>query len=243
MVISVAAGWLLGAGALHAQNKTYDIIWPAAEANRPAPGEANVKAVVFSRPPVGSTQSTTTSLIFQQVGGGKQKPQAAEADIDFVIRTEPPGRDRLFQRLSEDQFFDTIRQENQARPGAQRVYFPERLPVSREPFVARNFKRMETRIEPEFVVHRRLLFEQPNFDRAGWDLGPLTVGITTGMFAYDVIALPYHAWTRPLEHWETSAGKCMPGDRTPLYFYPEQFSLTGLVGQASAVAGGIFVFP
>jgi hypothetical protein len=243
MVISVAAGWLFGAGAVHAQTKTYDIIWPAAEATRPAPAGANVKAVVFSRPPVGSTQSSAGSLAVQQVGGGKQKVQAAEGDIDFVIRTEPPGRDRLFQRLSEDQFFDTIRQENQARPGAQRAFFPPRLPVSREPFVARSFKRAVETIEPGFVVHRRLLFEQPNFDRAGWDLGPLTVGVTTGMFAYDVIALPYHAWTRPLEHWDTSAGKCLPGDNTPLYFYPEPFSLTGLVGQASAVAGGIFVFP
>ena len=41
--------------------------------------------------------------------------------------------------------------------------------------------------------------------------------------------------TRPLEKYEVSAGKCLPGDPASFYLYPEEFSVTGLVGQAAAV--------
>jgi hypothetical protein len=102
---------------------------------------------------------------------------------------------------------------------------------------------MTTAIEPSFIVHRRLLFEQPNFDRHGWELGNLQPGISTLRFVYDVVALPYHSWTRPMQHWDSSAGKCLPGDSTPLFLYWEQLSFTGAVAQVGAVAGGFIAFP
>ena len=98
-------------------------------------------------------------------------------------------------------------------------------------------------IEPSFVVHRKLLFDQPNFDRYGWEIGAMQPGISSLRFVYDVAMMPYHNWIRPLDPWESSIGKCLPGDNTPLYFYREPFSVTGLVAQGAAVTGMIIAFP
>jgi hypothetical protein len=64
-----------------------------------------------------------------------------------------------------------------------------------------------------------------------------------GVFYYDLVTLPYHAWTRPFQQADCSAGKNLPGDPTPLYLYPEEFSVSGLAGQAAVVTGVLFLFP
>jgi hypothetical protein len=55
--------------------------------------------------------------------------------------------------------------------------------------------------------------------------------------------MPYHCGTEPCRRWDASAGKCLPGDPTPLLCYGERFSVTGLTFQTFAVAGGILIFP
>jgi hypothetical protein len=57
------------------------------------------------------------------------------------------------------------------------------------------------------------------------------------------VLLPYHLGTRPLQQYECSAGKCMPGDPTPFLVYPEEISLTGLAAEVGAVTAAFFVFP
>jgi hypothetical protein len=98
-------------------------------------------------------------------------------------------------------------------------------------------------VEPGYVCHRRLLFEQPNFERYGYDYGILQPGISLGIFWYDTLSLPYHAFSRPCRNYDCSSGKCLPGDPVPLYLYKEPFSLTGLVAQTGVVLGGFFAFP
>lgn len=259
MAISLAAGWLFGPGNLSAQQKyaPIEIDWPAPPRlapPRPAPvrtepipvptwtpvaPDSRIKTVTFSRPPATQVHANANARMNAQVPGGRPK---MDTDADY-FRTELPGADRLFERKSESQFYDTIRAEAQARGGAIRPVFPARVPVSKEKFQPRQFKEMVETIEPSFVMHRRLLFEQPNFDRHGWELGNLQPGVSTLRFVYDVVALPYHTWTRPLEKWDSSAGKCLPGDATPLFLYREQLSFTGLVAQAGVVAGGFLAFP
>lgn len=258
MAISLAAGWLVGANHLAAQakNAPIEIVWPAKEAPRlvpvrtearpvptwtPVMPDPRIKAVTFSRPPAAEIKANAAGAMKAQVPGGRPNP-AMEGDPEYY-RTELPGADRLFERKSESQFYDTIRAEAQARGGAIRPSFPEKIPVSKEKFQPRQFKEMVETIEPSFVMHRRLLFEQPNFDRHGWELGNLQPGISTLRFVYDVVAMPYHKWTRPLDKWDSSAGKCLPGDATPLFLYREQLSFTGLVAQAGVVAGGFLAFP
>ena len=92
-------------------------------------------------------------------------------------------------------------------------------------------------------MHRRLNFENMNADRYGWEIGNLQPALSLGHFVYDVVALPYHTWTRPLQQWDSSAGKCLPGDNTPLQCYREPFSFTGLAAQTGAVFLGFAAFP
>jgi hypothetical protein len=258
MATSLLAGWLVAGGAQAQSNSPIiEITWPEAEAPRrerplrdaaPAPQpataleEPRVKTVVFAPPPAGQVRSKTDALTAGQLPAGRAR-LPADSDVEFTIRTELPGQDALFRRDSESQVFERIRLEAEARPGAQRVTFPERVPVSREPYTPRQFPQVVEQIEPSFVMHRRLYFEQKNFDRNGWELGALQPAVSSARFLYDILAMPYHAGTRPLQKWDSSAGKCLPGDTTPLLCYREEFSLTGLAAQAGAVAVGLVAFP
>ena len=253
-MLTLVAVWLLGAGALSAQTKEPQIInWAPSAALQPGPGAAKalmmpqpaapgINTVTFTHPPVTEMQSAAASQIAKQAYGGKAK-LPVDGGSDLVIRTELPGVDLIFTREAENQLFDTIRAENQARPGAQRVIFPERGQVTRDKYAGRNFKQMVEKIEPSFVMHRRLNFENLNADRYGWEMGNLQPALSLGHFLYDVVALPYHSWTRPLQQWDSSAGKCLPGDAVPLQFYREPFSVTGLAAQTGAVFLGIAAFP
>ena len=161
----------------------------------------------------------------------------------FSVITELPGPERFFRRQSESEFFERIREETKLQPAAGRVIFPESPPLTTERFQRRHFPHLVKGVEPGYICHGRLLFEQPNFERQGWDLGILTPLANVGVYYYDLALLPYHAWTRPLEQTDCSAGKCLPGDATPFYLYPEEFSVTGLVGEAAVVTGLFFLFP
>lgn len=220
-----------------------EIILPDRDAAPKAVAEPRIQTVTFTRPAAGPMQGAAHAAAVQQAKPGLPKTGSDPETEGFTIRTELPGFERQFQRWSEDQFFEALRLEAQTRVGAQRVYFPERVPVSREKYKGRQFNQMVSTVEPSFIVHRRLLFEQKNFDRHGWELGALQPAVSTGRFFYDVVALPYHTWTRPLQKWDSSAGKILPGDDVPLMFNREPFSVTGLLGQSGAIALGIVAFP
>lgn len=202
-------------------------------AARPAPSQIAAK---YPFP----TAASELLLIGAQVQG---RGAQSEQEVDFSVAVELPGPARLFERRSEAQFFDNLRQEAKTRLGGGRFFFPEYARISKEEFRPRNFPPMLETVEPLVLQHGRLFFEQPNFDRQGWDLGILTPAVNLGVFYYDLVALPYHYWSRPQQRCESSAGKCLPGDPTPLYLYREPFSITGLAGQAATLAGGFFIFP
>lgn len=175
-----------------------------------------------------------------QVGG---RVKDAENDLDFSINLELPGPDRFFRRESEKQFFERIRQDAY-RPGqANKVMFPEEVPLTKETWMPRRFEPRQTMVAAMFVNHGRLLFEQSNLERQGWDLGILTPLVSLGTFYYDIALYPYHFWSHPCQCCDSSAGKCLPGDSTPLFYYWEEFSWTGLAGQAGTMAIGFVAFP
>ena len=160
-------------------------------------------------------------------------------DLDFT--QDLPGPQRLFRRESEPQFQERIRLESK-RFGGAKVHFPENPVISREPLKPRQFEPSVALVHPCYVAHGRLLFEQPNFERYGWNLGLLTTVVNAGVYYYDLATLPYHIWSRPLDQMDTSAGKYLPGDPVPLVVYPESFSLTGLAGMAGTYVAGPFIF-
>jgi hypothetical protein len=102
---------------------------------------------------------------------------------------------------------------------------------------------VRARIEPGYVVHRRLYFEEKNSERYGWDLGfaqPLVSGLT---FFKDVLVMPAKIASNPHERYDVSAGKCLPGSPVPYYLYPPEVDIWGATFAAGLYTGTAFLFP
>jgi hypothetical protein len=175
--------------------------------------------------------------------GSKIKQSIEEYQSDISIQTEPPGLDRLTRRETEAEFIERLKMEARRAPGASRLIFPEEEPVSNEVYTGRHYPYSACLAEANYTCHGQLYFEQLNFERYGWDLGPITPAVNLGMFYYDIVMLPYHIGSQTCHCYDCSTGKCLPGDPTPLLLYRERFSLTGLVFEAGAVLGLNFAFP
>jgi hypothetical protein len=154
---------------------------------------------------------------------------------------EVPSQEVLMRVDSQAEWKDRIRQET--RNQGDTAIFPDETVLSKTPYVERNWATATKLVEPSFVVHGRLLFEQPNFERGLWNLGIFQPLVESGKFMFDIAALPYHLGTRPFQQYDCSAGKCLPGDPAPFYLYPMEFSLTGLAAEGAAVTGILFMFP
>jgi len=256
---SLCLALLLGALTAHAQTPPSLLdarINSATQAIDPAmPGEVPIPSYDKTMPPADDDEEEEFGDPTVQVPTPPQflkrkiLPVAAQGkpkyddEMDFQVRTELPSPEILFRRDSEKDVFERIRQEARKRLGTGRVYFPEQVPLTKEKYTPRSWEPRFKGVEPAYVCHGRLLFEQPNFERQGWDVGVLTPGVCLGIFYYDVLTLPYRYWTRPLDRTECSAGKCLPGDPTPFYLYPPEFSVTGLLGAAATYTAGAFIFP
>jgi hypothetical protein len=160
---------------------------------------------------------------------------------EYTIRLDVPGLGRLTMLESESSLIQRMRQEARAR--GERLVFPEETQLAKEPYPGRHWSPYTKQVEPYYVCYQRLLFQQKNFERYGWDLGPITPIVSAGKFYWDVAWLPYHLATRPCEQYECSAGYCLPGDPVPLLLYPPEISATGLLAQAAVVSGLVFIFP
>ena len=95
-----------------------------------------------------------------------------------------------------------------------------------------------------YLVHRRLYFEEVNAERYGWDAGPIQPVFSAMYFYRDCLMWPHNLasglWR---ERYDTSAGKCLPGNTVPYYLYPEEITLFGATVGAVAVTGAAFIFP
>lgn len=98
--------------------------------------------------------------------------------------------------------------------------------------------------EPGFIIHRRLLFEEKNSERYGWDLGLATPFVSTIAFYKNVLLIPHNvASGLVVGKMDTNAGKCLPGSPTPYYLYPQGLTITGGVAEGLVVTGLAFVIP
>ncbi len=212
------------------------VVTPAFVAD-PGRGKTGVvPAHAVARP--GATSS------FQVIPVAAQQPGdlgGLDEDKGMLIRTDLPGDKRLFIRESEEQFWNRYR--NELGKEGRMLFIPEPTVVSTETFRPRAFQPITKQVEPAYVCHRRLLFEQPNFERTGWDLGIFSPAVNLGVFYYDFAMLPYHFWSDPHDRGECSAGKCLPGDPAPLLLYRERYSTMGMIGQAATITGLVFLFP
>jgi hypothetical protein len=171
----------------------------------------------------------------------KNYPKSAYEGMEFRSLRELPGLEVVTRVESEASLKERMRQEL-LRSG-ERIVFPEEPVVSKQAYQGRHEPPLVAWAEPHFVTHGRLLFEQQNFERGLWDLGILGPLVSVGEFYFDLAMLPYHLGTRPLQQYDCSAGKCLPGDPSPFYVYPPEWSLTGLTAEAAVITGLFFIFP
>jgi hypothetical protein len=162
---------------------------------------------------------------------------------DYQVQLEPPGPQRLFRLESETALQERMRQEARERPAPERIQFPDEPILSEEKYAGRTFPGTNVMVEPNYVCHGRLFFEELNSERYGWDLGPIQPLVSAVAFYKDVVLLPYHLGTRPCQCYDCSAGYCLPGDPVPYMLYPPELSLTGAVLETASVAALFFIFP
>jgi hypothetical protein len=174
---------------------------------------------------------------------GERDTRTPDEPSEFQINLDLPGPERLFRLESEAQMQERMRQEARGRQPTDRIVFPEEPVLARTPYEGRHFCPMGTVVEPNYVCYNRLLFEELNSERYGWDLGIFSPIVSTAFFFKDVALLPYHLGTDPCRHYECSAGYCLPGDPVPYMIYPCECSISGLVAEGAAIAAVAVGFP
>jgi hypothetical protein len=123
------------------------------------------------------------------------------------------------------------------------------LPVISPPGVAYqpktiNYPPAQAVLEPGYVVHRRLHFEEKNAERYGWDLGIIQPLVSAAYFYKDVLLWPNSlASGVAYGFWDTNMGKCLPGSPTPYMLYPPGLTITGSVVEGLFVTGVAFAIP
>ncbi len=188
--------------------------------------------------------------IAKPIGADKPKPdEVIPADKEKLKPTSDlaglPSRDEVFRMISDKELDARILKDLKKTTD---VKFPEPAPLKsgNEPYVSRvnTYSPIQVSVEPNYVVHRRLYFEEVNSERSGWDAGPAQFLISAGYFYKDVLFLPHNIasgfWKN---RYEVSSGKCMPGSPTPYYLYPPGFTVGGTLTEAVVLTGTAFIFP
>lgn len=193
---------------------------------------------------------------FPSVASMLQQPDPDPAGVertdslaDYGIETSPPTLKRLFRMESERQLQARMIQEIQSRPvkpgemPERDVSFPTYRPLTDQPFQERRFGGLIKQIEPNYVMFGRLYAEEPNSERYGWDFGMIQPLWSTAAAFKDFALLPYNFAARPHQRFETSAGKCYPGDPVPYLIYPLEMSATGAGWETFVIVAGFALIP
>jgi len=184
-------------------------------------------------------------VAFQQVPMPAAAEKAVEAesdaykDLEELLVLPDPQREHILESEAKMQ----LRMQNKASGNNRKIVFPDEPVLAEGKYAGRSWPEMKVYAEPNYVCYHRLLFEQMNLERGGWDLGPITPVVSAFGFYKDVVLLPYHLALDPFRNYECSAGYCMPGDPTPFLLYPPEISGSGAFGEAAAILALVACFP
>jgi hypothetical protein len=197
----------------------------------------------LARPDMGAAP-TVQQTGFQQKYTQPALPKLnTDESTELLVPLEPPGPQRLYRLDSEAELFERMRQEGRERSSPERITFPVEPIVSNLPYAGRTFPSMALEVEPNYVLHRRLFFEERNSERYGWDLGVLNPFVSAGAFYWDLALVPYQFASLPFRRFDSNAGLCLPGDAVPYRLYPPNMSLTGTVVEAGVIVALFAIFP
>jgi hypothetical protein len=160
------------------------------------------------------------------------------------VRIETPGKERVFgTRDTEKQIEERMRQETKDAGRTDLPVFPEKPLLSDNVFSARQFPAMKMVVEPSYVVHRRLYFEEVNSERFGWEVGPLQPFVSALYFYKDFAFWPHNFASYPHRRFDTNVGKCLPGDPVPYICYPPEFTATGGALESGLIIALFYAVP
>ncbi len=212
---------------------------PVSVQPRPLPSSMDAgplpQSVPVAQPAAPSSGILRTQMEPPGLGYLRDDPQTTTISLD------PPGPERVVQLQSEAQTF--LSWTIKAKEKGERLTFPDPPVLSREPYLGRNWAERICYCEPNYVNYGRLMFEEVNSERYGWDLGLAGVVVSSGYFLKDMALMPYHRFTDPWRWMESSAGQCLPGDPVPYNLYPVGLSYTGAVAEAATIVTLIAIFP
>jgi hypothetical protein len=190
----------------------------------------------------------------------KDEPKKDGPKVEPKKDLLPPEVTRLPPRESIFTIYDTAKLEGviyesiggQLKKTAQEMKaqfpFPDVAPVvpPGTQYVSKttNLAPSKLMVEPGFVIHRRLHFEEKNSERYGWDLGLMTPFVSTASFYKNILLWPSSLATSVvIGEMDTNKGKCLPGSPTPYYLYPQGLTITGGVAEGLVITGLSFVIP
>jgi hypothetical protein len=218
------------------------------EPSLPPLGVPAVPASTIPSPPAVPARTVSTT-----------KPPAAPAapalELPVIAQAEPPAKPTEttpFEPRWNDVFRldgDAVRNRRiQKELGDKMDEFPRPSPLVPPGTVyapkTATYPSVMAKIEPSYVVHRRLYFEEPNAERAGWDMGAIQPILSAYRFTRDCVFLPQNVASGLWKNrWDTSAGKCPPGAPTPYYLYPRGYTVSGMLWQVPLTVGLVFIFP
>jgi hypothetical protein len=221
-------------------------IWKDWPTNAPVPTTPGERTMTF-RKPAGTSATQIIPVAGQPPAPGPQTPPAgaAQSPMAGFPPSSNTGHDSDPIRANVFRLDDNAVLEARIKAYVGRIDMPiPRLPeLTKETYVVRSYPPAKVEIEPGYVVHRRLLFEEKNAERYGWELGAAQPFVSAAYFYRDCLFLPYKVASNIHECYETSAGKCLPGSPVPYYIYPPDFSVTGTVAELGVVTGLAFIFP
>lgn len=229
----------------------------------PAPGGPLPEVPAPGLPDVPVLQQAPHDGFVQKVAPQTDADRKAAEKGPPVTSAAPSGitRDAAFRLESNEQLLARVTRElvNEARLRTERDkketfrYDPEYYRVPAEPRLAGadqpfqpktlTYPPYQLAIEPGYVVHRRLHFEEPNSERHLWELGIAQPVVSALYFYKDVLLWPASLASDIHERYDTSAGKCPPGSPYPYSLYPPEIDLLGLGAETSILVGAAFLFP
>ncbi len=238
----------------------------------PAPAAPGSRVVLFTKP-AGEVQAVQASEARADVRPREdKKPEVQNAPRDpFVLRSDDdlaveldalrdyPGmmkdyakrqveyaRDmELYKRGelkdSEGKLKPEPTKPSKPQPANEYLLPPMRVQPGVQ--VKAGYAPVQALLEPGYVVHRRLFFEDKNAERYGWDLGFAQPFLSAGGFFTGVAFWPSKLTSNFAERYDTSAGKCPPGSPVAYYLYPPGITFRGGVVNAGLVVGSVLLMP
>lgn len=217
--------------------------------------------VVLLRKPAGDAQPPGK---IEQPPKPREKPDTPDEGKTPPAATPPGGRTRpeVARLENDDQLLRRQIEELKVEERERRKGEPDWKPQGPEyyevppldpivppgtPYVTKSVREaypaMRSLLEPDYVVHRRLYFEEKNSERYGWDVGIAQPIISSLYFYKDVLLWPAKLASHPFERYDSSAGKCLPGSPVPYYLYPPEVDLFGATVGAATIVGAAAILP